>query len=71
VVGAAPNTLLTNARWLAGYRHPRHDLPEIATALRAVFAAPASLLDGAEQVGDPISVLPASDGRAQAGPAGR
>jgi hypothetical protein len=50
--------LLANVRWLAGYRHPRHHLPDVAADLRAVFAAPAGLLDGAEQVGDPIAVLP-------------
>jgi hypothetical protein len=58
VVGAPPETLLTNARWLAGYRHPRHDQPEIAAALRTVFTSPAGLVAGAEQVGDLISVLP-------------
>ncbi|WP_214367032.1 TnsA-like heteromeric transposase endonuclease subunit [Pseudonocardia sp. H11422] len=58
VVDAPPATLLANARWLAGYRHPRHDLPEVAAALRAVFAAPAGLVEGAEAVGDPIAVLP-------------
>jgi hypothetical protein len=58
VAGAPPDALLANLRWLAGYRHPRHHLPDIAAALRAAFAAPAGLLDGAEDVGDPIAVLP-------------
>jgi hypothetical protein len=58
VVGAPPETLLGNARWLSGYRHPRYGLPEIAAALRAVFTTPAGLLAGAEMVGDPIAVLP-------------
>jgi hypothetical protein len=58
VVGAASEALLTNLRWLAGYRHPRHHLPDTAAALRAAFAAPTGLLAGAEQVGDPIAVLP-------------
>lgn len=58
VVDAPASALLANVRWLAGYRHPRHDLAEVAAALRAVFAHPAGLLDGAEQVGDPIAVLP-------------
>lgn len=58
VVGIPPETLRANARWLAGYRHPRHNLPDVAAALRAVFAAPAGLLDGTEQVGDPMAVLP-------------
>lgn len=58
VVGAPPEALLANVRWLAGYRHPRHLLPDVAATLRAAFAAPAGLLDGAEEVGDPIAVLP-------------
>ncbi|GGP84494.1 hypothetical protein GCM10010185_67950 [Saccharothrix coeruleofusca] len=58
VAGAPPRSLLANVRWLAGYRHPRHHLPDVAAALRAAFAAPTGLLDGAEQVGDPIAVLP-------------
>jgi len=43
---------------LAGYRHPRHDISEVAAALRAVFAGPAPLMAGAEAAGDPIAVLP-------------
>ena len=39
-------------------RHPRHDLPEVAAALQAAFAAPTGLMAGAESVGDPIAVLP-------------
>jgi hypothetical protein len=58
VVGVAPEPLLANLRWLAGYRHPRHHLPGVAAELRSVFASPAGLLDGAERVGDPIAVLP-------------
>ncbi|ONI90968.1 transposase [Saccharothrix sp. ALI-22-I] len=58
VAGLPPAALLANVRWLAGYRHPRHHLPDVAAALRAAFAAPTGLLDGAEQVGDPIAVLP-------------
>jgi hypothetical protein len=58
VLDAPPATLLANVRWLAGYRHPRHDVPEIATALRAAFSAPCGLSAGAEAVGDPIAVLP-------------
>ncbi|MBB5804329.1 hypothetical protein F4560_004097 [Saccharothrix ecbatanensis] len=58
-VGGAPlETLLANLRWLAGYRHPRHHVPDTAAALRAAFAVPTGLLNGAEQVGDPIAVLP-------------
>lgn len=58
VVGSPPGTLLANLRWLAGYRHPRHELPDIALALRAAFGKPLGLMDGAQAVGDPISVLP-------------
>lgn len=58
VVDAPSATLLANARWLSGYRHPRHGVPDVAAALRAVFANPTRLLDGAEVVGDPIAVLP-------------
>ena len=45
-------------RWLAGYRHPRHYLGELAAGLRGLFTEPAPLMDGAEAVGDPIVVLP-------------
>ncbi|EWM09700.1 hypothetical protein KUTG_00004 [Kutzneria sp. 744] len=58
IVGAPPEMLLANIRWLAGYRHPRHDLPVVAETLRAVFSRPMPLLDGAEAAGDPIAVLP-------------
>ncbi|MGQ0841331.1 TnsA-like heteromeric transposase endonuclease subunit [Actinokineospora sp.] len=58
VVDGPPETLLGNVRWLAGYRHPRHELAEVAAALRAVFVVPVGLMDGAGWVGDPIAVLP-------------
>ncbi|WP_211241198.1 TnsA-like heteromeric transposase endonuclease subunit [Pseudonocardia spinosispora] len=58
VAGASPEVLLANVRWLAGYRHPRHMRDTVAVALRAGFATPVGLLDGAEEVGDPIAVLP-------------
>ena len=47
-----------NVRWLAGYRHPRHDQPDVAGLLRAAFAEPVALMAGAQAVGDPIAVLP-------------
>jgi hypothetical protein len=50
--------LAANVRWLSGYRHPRHDLPQVSDLLRAVFAAGELLLAGAEMAGDPIGVLP-------------
>lgn len=45
-------------RWLAGYRHPRYHLPGTAAALREVFTGTEPLMAGAEEVGDPIAVLP-------------
>lgn len=47
-----------NLRWLAGYRHARHLLADVAEALGQVFVEPLGLLAGAEAVGDPIAVLP-------------
>ncbi|KAB1941143.1 TnsA-like heteromeric transposase endonuclease subunit [Micromonospora sp. ALFpr18c] len=47
-----------NVRWLAGYRHPRHQVEPVAAALRRAFAAPAPLMAGAEAVGHPLAVLP-------------
>jgi hypothetical protein len=58
LVGAADEVVTANVRWLAGYRHPRHRLPETVTALREAFATPTPLLTGAERVGDSIAVLP-------------
>jgi hypothetical protein len=58
-VSGAPEPISTcNIRWLSGYRHPRHDLPAIATALHQLFAQAGGLMAGAEAVGDPIAVLP-------------
>jgi hypothetical protein len=58
-LAGAPDPIATaNLRWLAGYRHPRHGLPELTAALRAAFAAPTPLTAAAEAVGDPIAVLP-------------
>jgi hypothetical protein len=58
VVGATDTIVTRNVRWLGGYRHPRHDLPVVAAALREAFAEPDGLMAGAEAVGDPIAVLP-------------
>jgi hypothetical protein len=58
LVGALDPVATANLRWLAGYRHPRYGIPTLAGALRAAFAAPAPLVDGAEAAGDPIAVLP-------------
>ena len=36
--GRRPDPILTaNLRWLAGYRHPRHGLPDVGEVLRRVF----------------------------------
>jgi hypothetical protein len=58
LVGAADRVVTANLRWLSAYRHPRHDLPETSQRLRSVFETPASLMAGAERVGDPVAVLP-------------
>jgi len=57
-LGAADPVVTGNVRWLSGYRHPRHDRPMLAAALREVFATPTALLGGAQAAGDPIAVLP-------------
>jgi len=58
VAGSPVPVVVGNVRWLSGYRHPRHDLPDVAAALQVAFAAPTGLMAGAESVGDPIAVLP-------------
>lgn len=58
LVGAADAIVTANVRWLSGYRHPRHLLPEVAAVLREVFTTPTALMAGARAVGDPIAVLP-------------
>jgi hypothetical protein len=58
LVGAPDPIMTANVRWLAGYRHPRHLLPDVAVALRSMFAEPLPLMVGAEAAGDPIAVLP-------------
>lgn len=55
---SAVAVLTANVRWLAGYRHPRHLLPDVAERLRRIFAGPLPLMVGAEEAGDPIAVLP-------------
>ena len=59
VAGSPVPVVVGNVRWLSGCRHPCHDLPDVAAALQAAFAAPTGLMAGAESVGDPIAVLPA------------
>jgi hypothetical protein len=58
LLGATDALVTANLRWLAGYRHPRHRLPEIAQLLRHAFSTPTSLLAGGQAAGDPIAVLP-------------
>lgn len=59
-VGEIAAVLRANVRWLARYRHPRcAGRAEVAERLREVFASPGPLLDGAEEVGDRLAVLPA------------
>lgn len=57
VAGLDP-VLQSNLRWLSSYRHPRHDVPAVATSLLQAFAVPMPLLSGAQAAGDPIAVLP-------------
>ena len=58
LAGAPDPAVTANLRWLSGYRHPRYGVPQLAAALRAAFAAPVPLMDGAEAAGDPVAVLP-------------
>ncbi|MFI9228495.1 TnsA-like heteromeric transposase endonuclease subunit [Streptomyces rimosus] len=59
VVGEVDPVRMTNVRWLAGYRHPRHGASaEMVGLLLAVFSVPAPLVSQAALVGDPIAVLP-------------
>lgn len=58
LVSATDPVVTTNLRWLAGYRHLRHRLPDVAAALMAVLTGSTPLIVAAEQVGDPVAVLP-------------
>jgi hypothetical protein len=58
VVGASDPIVTANVRWLSGYRHPRHELADVAAALRHAFGEKTGLMAGAESAGDPIAVLP-------------
>lgn len=57
-VGALDPVLVSNLRWLGGYRHPRCLREGTAARLTEVFAQPRSLFAGVQEVGDPIAVLP-------------
>jgi hypothetical protein len=58
LVGMLDRVLAGNLRWLAGYRHPRHLLTQVAEGLRAVVCEPRPLMEAACEVGDPVAVLP-------------
>ncbi|MEV6256822.1 TnsA-like heteromeric transposase endonuclease subunit [Nocardia sp. NPDC051929] len=58
LLGMPDPVFTANLRWLAGYRHTRYLRTGVAQRLRAAFAEPAALMDGAQVVGDPIAVLP-------------
>lgn len=50
--------LVSNLRWLSGYRHPRHDHLMLGAAMRQLFAGGRGLLAGAAAAGDPVASLP-------------
>jgi hypothetical protein len=58
VVHAHDPVLVSNVRWLAAYRHPRHHNASMTAAVVGAFEEPQGLLAGAGAVGDPIGVLP-------------
>lgn len=58
LVGATDPIVTGNLRWLAGYRHPRHRVPDIAAALLAAAVGPTALMAVVERVGDPLAALP-------------
>ncbi|MEN3320482.1 MAG: hypothetical protein V7643_3884 [Mycobacterium sp.] len=58
LVGVSDPIVTANLRWLAGYRHPRHDLPDVREVLRRVFVTPTPLMAGTAAAGDQIAVLP-------------
>ncbi|HET6860000.1 MAG TPA: hypothetical protein VFH94_23260 [Streptomyces sp.] len=57
-VGTPEAVLISNVRWLGGYRHPRVHRPGVAARLLEVFVDGDGLLAGARRVGDQIAVLP-------------
>lgn len=57
-LGEMDRVRAANLRWLSGYRHPRCRRVGLATKLVEIFAVPRPLWLGAEDVGDPIEVLP-------------
>lgn len=57
-VGNLPATFAENLRWLSGYRHPRFAVEATAQRLRAAFAVPRPVMDGASRCGPSAAVLP-------------
>jgi hypothetical protein len=51
LVGVPDPIVTANLRWLAGYRHPRHDLPDVREVLRRVFVTPTPLMAGTAAAG--------------------
>ena len=58
VCGEMDPVTAANHRWIAGYRHPRCGNPAAEARLLAVFSGGLPLMEGAEEAGDPIAVLP-------------
>jgi hypothetical protein len=58
LLGAIDPVVTRNLRWLAGYRHPRYRVTEIAERLRGVEGEPVALINAAHAAGDPIATLP-------------
>lgn len=55
-----PALVAANLRWLAGYRHPRHQgSAELRATLVEVFGVSRPLAEAAASAGDPLQVLPA------------
>lgn len=57
-VGAVDEVRSANLGWLAGYRHARFAVPDTVDRLRAVFAIPRPMMDGAARCGPVAAVLP-------------
>ena len=58
LAGGCDPVLAANVRWLAGYRHPRHRVPEVAARLLDAASGPVPLMELAGLAGDPLAVLP-------------
>jgi hypothetical protein len=56
-VGVPDPVQVANVAWLARYRHPRCNSPDVAQLLLKAFAEPFPLMAGAAAVGDPLAAL--------------